>query len=74
MLVVGYKKTMDEAIRVVDNAKSDFQRAVSLLDEVDKITKKYGMKIDANALFNYSSAMKGKFKYYIDNADKGWYG
>lgn len=36
---MSYKKTMDEAIRVVDNAKSDFQRAVSLLDEVDKITK-----------------------------------
>lgn len=67
----GYVKTKDA--RTVDAAASDFQQAMAKLEEVQRIVTKYGRKIDASAMHAMLDRLKGNFKYYIENAGKGWY-
>lgn len=66
-------KAIDKAINTCDSAKDDFLKAINLLDQVDDIVKKYARKIDYNALYAYTKKAKEKFRYYVDNADRGWY-
>ena len=59
--------------KVQDDARSDFSKVIALTKQIDEITRKYRMKVDANALFAYTDQIRNKVQYYIDNASRGWY-
>lgn len=65
--------TIDKAIRNCDSAKDDFNKAMSLLNQLESIVKSHSRKIDYSSFYGSIDSMKKKLQYYIDNADKGWY-
>lgn len=72
-MMVDKPTTKAKDKKTADAAASDFQQAVAKLEEVQRIVTKYGRKIDASAMHAMLDRLKGNFKYYIENAGKGWY-
>lgn len=59
--------------KVNDAAVDDFKKAISLVEQIRQIVRKYARKIDSNALFAYCDKIEDKLQYYINNANRGWY-